>query len=97
MDYWCILLVDIYEKYSMKSLEWERAIQVVDDLIACSALTDDKASRLQQIWHFPGLLYRLKAGMKSISLPLNLQASFISDLKVLHTQLTDQNSTYKNN
>lgn len=50
MDYWCVLLVDIYEKYSMKSLEWERAIQVVDDLIECSALTDDKASRLQQVW-----------------------------------------------
>ncbi len=97
MDYWCVLLVDIFEKYSMKSIEWERAIQVVDDLIKFSALTDNKESRLQQIWQFPGLIYRLKAGMKSISLPLDLQAKFVSDLKVLHTQLTEQKSTYKNN
>ena len=34
----------------MKSIEWERAIQVVDDLIKFSALTDNKESRLQQIW-----------------------------------------------
>ena len=97
IEYWCVLLVDIFEKYSMKSLEWERAIQIVDDLIKFSALTDNKESRLQQIWQFPGLIYRLKAGMKSISLPLNLQAKFVSDLKVLHSQLTEQNSTYKNN
>lgn len=97
MEHWSELLADVFQKYSMESLEWERGIQIVDELIECSTLTQDKQSRLHQIWQFPGLIYRLKAGMKIISLPLNIQARFISELKVLHSQLTEQGTGAKNN
>ncbi len=96
-DHWSELLAGIFYQYSMDSLEWERAIQVVDDLAECATLRDDKQSRLQQVWQFPGLVYRLKAGMKVIALPLSIQARFISDLKVFHSQLVDQNQNIKNN
>ena len=96
-DHWSELLVDIFCKYSKESLEWERAIHVIDDLVKCATLTHDRQSRLHQIWQFPGLIYRLKTGMKLISVPLNIQARFISDLKLLHCHLTEQNLNSKNN
>ncbi|NNE37020.1 MAG: DUF1631 family protein [Gammaproteobacteria bacterium] len=96
-EHWSELLADIFCHYSMESLEWERAVQVIDDLVECATLRHDKQSKLQQIWQFPGLVYRLKAGMKTISLPLSLQARFISDLKVFHSQLVGQNLNIKNN
>ena len=91
LDSWALVLEDIYEKFGEKSHEWDRAMQVVDELIRCTNLANDRETRTQQIWMLPGLIYRLKTGMKAISLPLKTQADFLSELKAHHTRITELN------
>jgi hypothetical protein len=91
LESWLLVLEDVYEKFSDKSHEWERAMQVIDELIRCTHLAGDRETRTQQIWMLPGLIYRLKSGMKSISLPLKIQADFISALKAYHAHITELN------
>lgn len=86
---WRHVLERIYEKQGAVSLEWSRAMQVVADLIICAQFTGDKDIRRQQIWLLPGLVYRLKTGMKSVAIPLKQQADFLSKLKSHHAGITE--------
>jgi hypothetical protein len=89
MGSWRKVMEGVYEKYSEDSLEWERGMVVVDDLITCTRLAHDRETRTQQIWMLPGLIYRLKNGMKTIPVPLKTQADFLSELKLYHTRVTE--------
>jgi hypothetical protein len=91
LESWQPVLVGIYEVHGDKSLEWDRAMQVVDDLLICTKITNERESRTQQIWMLPGLIYRLKNGMKNISLPLKMQAEFLSELKAYYNRITELN------
>ena len=91
LESWSLVLEDIYEKFSEKSNEWDRAMQVADELINCAQLSEDREVRTQQIWMLPGLIYRVKVGMKAVSLPLKIQADFLSALKAHHIQVTELN------
>ena len=92
LEYWRLVVEDAYRKFSDESPEWDRTIQVVDDLIACVMKSDDRDIKKRQVWMLPGLIYRIKLGMKSISLPLKIQADFLSQLKAYHSLITDFNS-----
>lgn len=91
LEYWRQVMQDIYEKHSDTTPEWDRALQVVDDLLTITCPNSDRDIKKQQIWMMPGLIYRLKNGMKSISLPLKVQADFLSELKAHHALITDFN------
>jgi hypothetical protein len=86
---WCLVLEKIYEKQGENSLAWVRAMQLVDDLILSVQVAVDKDSRRQQIWMLPGLIYRLKNGMKSAAIPLKDQAEFLSKLKAHQVRITE--------
>ena len=96
LESWLMVLEDIYENYSERGPEWNRAIQVIDDLLICVKVSDERDKRMQQAWMLPGLIYRLKNGMKSIALPLKIQADFISALKAYHIKITDLTVEKKN-
>jgi len=92
LQQWCLVLEKIYEKQGENSLAWRRAMQVLDDLVASAQVTTDKDSRRQQIWLLPGLIFRLKSGMKSASIPLKKQADFLSQLKAHQIRITESTS-----
>jgi hypothetical protein len=92
LEYWRLVVEDAYRKFSDESPEWDRSIQVIDDLITCVRESEDRDTKKRQIWMLPGLIYRLKLGMKSISLPLKIQADFLSQLKAYHSLITDFSS-----
>lgn len=91
--HWRMVLEKQYRKHGVKSKEWSRAMQVVVDLVACTKSTPDRDQRRQQIWMLPGLVYRLKNGMKSVATPLKTQVDFLGRLKVYHAGLTDSNGS----
>jgi len=86
---WNLVLERNYEKKGEASQEWVKSMQVVADMVLCARLTDDKDKRRQQIWMLPGLIYRLKTGMKSVGVPLKQQADFLSELKAHHARITE--------
>lgn len=86
---WKLVLERNYGKKGEASQEWGKSMQVVEDMVVCARLTDDKDKRRQQIWMLPGLIYRLKTGMKSVGVPLKQQADFLSELKAHHARITD--------
>ncbi len=86
---WRLVLERIYAKHGEAGPEWDRAMQVVADLIVCAQLTSDKDIRRQQNWLLPGLIYRLKTGMKTVAIPLKQQADFLSQLKLHHASITE--------
>jgi hypothetical protein len=86
---WNLVLERNYGKKGEASQEWAKSMQVVEDMVVCARLTDDKDKRRQQIWMLPGLIYRLKTGMKSVGVPLKQQADFLSELKAHHARITD--------
>jgi len=89
LEQWCLLLEQIYEKYGDRSQEWLRAAQLIDDLIMSAEVVADRDQKRQQLWKQPGLIYRLKNGMKSASIPLKTQAEFLSQLKAWHSSLSE--------
>ena len=86
---WSMVMERIYEKQGDQCPEWTRAVQIVTDLQACVQAGGDRDKRRQQIWMLPGLIYRLKKGMKSATIPLKLQADFLSQLKAHHARITE--------
>jgi hypothetical protein len=86
---WCQLLEQIYEKHGDRSQEWLRAMQLIDDLIMSAEAVTDRDHKRQQLWKQPGLIYRLKNGMKSASIPLKTQAEFLSQLKAWYSSLSE--------
>ncbi len=79
---WSQVLERVYERFGAHAPEWDRVMQVVVDLQDCTRYTSDRDKRQQQLWMVPGLVYRLKAGMKTVSLPLREQTDFLRDLKL---------------
>jgi len=86
---WSLVLERIYERQGITSTEWTRALQIVTDLQICTLMTADREKRRQQIWMLPGLIYRLKSGMKHAVIPLKQQADFLSQLKAHHARITE--------
>jgi hypothetical protein len=89
LEQWCLLLEQIYEKHGDRSQEWSRTMQLIDDLIMSAEAVADRDYKRQQLWKQPGLIYRLKNGMKSASIPLKTQAEFLSQLKAWHSSLSE--------
>jgi len=79
---WSQVLERVYERFGANAPEWDRVMQVVVDLQDCTRMTSDRDKSQQQLWMVPGLVYRLKAGMKTVSLPLREQTDFLRQLKL---------------
>ena len=87
LETWTIVLQREYEKHGEGSAEWRRALQVVTDLYDCTRGPVDKDARQRHLWTLPGLVYRLKGGMKMAAIPLKAQADFFRQLKAHHADL----------
>jgi hypothetical protein len=93
---WSQVLERVYERYGANAPEWDRVLQVVSDLQDCTRLTADRDKRQQQLWTLPGLIYKLKAGMKTVSLPLREQTDFLRQLKLHHARYSETGLVSRN-
>lgn len=94
--YWRVYLQRIYIQRGQDSPDWDRAVQTLDELVLSVQEHDDPQSRRRMMWLLPGLVYRLKSGMRTISVPVAEQRLFLKTLKTCHVNVVERRAAGKN-
>ncbi|MBI1733196.1 MAG: DUF1631 family protein [Gammaproteobacteria bacterium] len=92
LDNWARVMTLIKMEKGKNSLEWGRAWKTLDDLAAGVKVFGDPARRRAVIWTLPGLVRRLKHGMRTVSIPLQEQVLFLKTLRAHQLRVLRQRS-----
>lgn len=88
--YWRVFLQQIYIQRGQNGPDWDRAIRTLDELVQSVQELDDPESRRRMVWLLPGLVYRLKAGMRAVSVPVTEQRLFLKTLRARQVNVVDR-------
>ena len=87
---WQRVLEQIYRDQGEQSVEWSKAIGALSDLLKHVSSFNSREDRRNAIWMLPGLLYRLKRGMRAAGIPLDEQLLFLKTLRAYHLSMLGQ-------
>ncbi len=88
--YWRVFLQQIYVERGHNGPDWDRAMRTLDELVLSVQQLDDPESRRRMVWLLPSLVYRLKSGMRAISVPVAEQRLFLKTLKACHVHVVER-------
>ena len=87
---WQDVLLAAYERKDEVPEPWQKAVQVMDELIVSVIPPTDDAERKRILKFLPGLIKELRVGLKQISCDKSAQAHFFKDLAVWHIILMNK-------
>lgn len=91
--HWRILLQRIYLKSGDSGPDWDRAVQTMDELVLSVQDLEAPDECRRVAWLLPGLVYRLKSGMRTISMPVPDQRAFLHALRNHHVRIAGRRLT----
>lgn len=89
-NYWCVFLQRTYMQRGRNSPDWDQGLRTLDELVQSVQELDDPASRQRMVWLLPRLVYRLRSGMRAISVPVAEQRLFLKTLKACHVNIVER-------
>jgi len=78
---WRVVLESAFKRRGENSLEWKKAMQTLADLVSSVQPVRDPEQKRQILRMLPGLLFRLKTGMRSAGVSMEEQRRFLAELK----------------
>lgn len=90
VDQWSVLLAGILRDKGVDSPEWDKAMQTAASLVQGVQEPGDGDSRRQAIWALPGLVHRLRRGMRAIPMSIHDQMLFLRTLRAYHLRMIGQ-------
>lgn len=87
---WSRVLAGVKMENGEGSVDWDRALTTLEEIITSVEMFGDPSSRRVAIWKLPGLVRHLKTGMRSVRIPQEDQVLFLKTLRAHHLRVLGQ-------